>query len=63
MCGAGTHRKTNGDGDGSPVSSPPEDFTPRSITPSLLLSGRFWKEALWQSWKRAKDLDLSKELF
>lgn len=26
-------------------SSPPDDFTPRSMTPSLVLSGRLWKDA------------------
>lgn len=30
----------------SPFSSPPDDFTPRSMTPSLALSGLLWKEAL-----------------
>lgn len=24
----------------------PDDFTPRSMTPSLVLSGRLWNEAL-----------------
>lgn len=31
---------------GSPCSSSPDDFTPRSITPSLVLSGLLWKDAL-----------------
>lgn len=31
-----------------PFSSPPEDFTPRSMTPSLALSFLLWKDALWR---------------